>query len=137
MTSHRCMTGRRPETLYRIMYESFTPAMMRRTPMWLKRRIARVLGYRLVRELSTDAFMHELFTAKPGEMTHMSAMMFENSVGGYSMRPFFRPANYWRAGKRIWRGETHTPQQLAELGRASVPLQAFLPPEQILQRRQF
>jgi hypothetical protein len=133
------MKPKRLETLYRIMYESFTPAMMRRTPMWLKRRIARVLGYRLVRELSTDAFMHELFTARVGEVTRMSAMMFENSVGGYNVRPFFRPANYWRAGKRIWRGETHTPQQLAELGQAaaiaSVPLQAFLPPQQILQRR--
>lgn len=133
------MKPKRLETFYRVMYESFTPTMMRRAPMCLKRRMALMLGYRLVRELSTDMFMRELFTAKPGEITHMSAMMFENSVGGYSVRPFFRPANYWRAAKRIWRGETHTPQQLAELGQAaaiaSVPLQAFLPPQQILTRR--
>lgn len=106
----------RIETLYRVMYESFTPEMMRRLPMWLKQRMARVLGYRLVDELSTDAFMKSLFTANKGDLVPMAVKMFENSVGGTSTRPFFSLRFHWQIAQRVSRGETHTAKQLKELG---------------------
>jgi hypothetical protein len=133
------MNPKRLETLYRMVYESFTPGMMRRTPLWLKRRIARALEYDLVRELSADAFMRALFTAKTGELAPMSVAMFDSSAGGYSVRPFFRPIRYWRAAQRIWRGQTHTGKQLAALGQAKntarVEFPGFPPPNEIAQRR--
>jgi len=130
---------RRLETLYRVIYESFTPAMMRRTPMWLKRRIAKALGYRLVRDLTTDAFMTSLFTAKLDEPTPMSLAMFDSSVGGYELRPFFRLSFHWWMARRVWRGETHTKEQRRELDRAHKRANVQFPdipsPREIPQRR--
>lgn len=130
---------RRLETLYRVMYESFTPAMMGRTPMWLKRRIATALGYRLVPELTADAFMKALFTTKLHEPTPMSVTMFDTSVGGTELRPFFRLSFHWWMARRVWRGETHTAAQRTELDRtqklANVQFPGIPSPREIPQRR--
>jgi hypothetical protein len=131
---------RRLETLYRVMYESFTPEMMRRMPFWLKRRIAAKLGYILVRDLSVDGFMAGLFMARDGQQSPMSVEMFESSVGGLSLRPFFSFQFHWRFAQRVWRGETHTPEQLRDLAkmkeRAKIEFPGFTrPPIQGNRRR--
>jgi hypothetical protein len=75
------MNPKRLETFYRIVYESFTPGMMRRMPMCLKRRIARMLEYNLVADtLSTDDFMRALFTTRRGELAPMSARANRGSL---------------------------------------------------------
>lgn len=130
---------RRLETLSRVIYESFTPAMMRRTPMWLKRRIAAQLGYTLDAKITVDGFMQRLFTAKPDQLVSMPMTMFDSSVGGYSVRPFFRLSFLWRMARRVWRGQTHTAKQREALGKArktgDVVFPGFPPVNEIPHRR--
>jgi hypothetical protein len=93
------MSGRR-ETLYRVMYESFTPKMMHRTPLWLKKRIATTLGWRLVRTLDADAWLRKLFTEKPGEPAPIAISMFESCAAGVGVRWTFLNRRWlWRQGK--------------------------------------
>lgn len=115
------MTGPREETLYRMMYESFTPRMMHFTPLWVKRRIAKCLRYRLVKTMKTDDFMRKLFTTPKDELAPMSFQMFDDSCGGATIKPFFWPPNWFRTARRIWRGETHTPEQLRLLQKITSP----------------
>jgi hypothetical protein len=99
------MSDRR-ETLYRVMYESFTPKMMHRTPMWLKRRIAATLGWRLVVTLDADTWLRKLFAEKPGELAPIAISMFESCAGGTNIRwTFFSRRWLWRQAKRIWTGD--------------------------------
>lgn len=99
------MSGRR-ETLYRVMYESFTPKMMHHTPMWLKKRIATTLGWRLVPTLSADGWLRTLFLKEPGEPAPIAIGMFESCAGGTLIRwTFLSPGWLWRQAKRIWAGD--------------------------------
>lgn len=121
------MNNAKFETLYRVMYEELTPAMMRRTPMWLKSRIAAALGYKLVAQLSADAWLRSLFTAKRGDITPISIEMFDSSTGGYGYRKFGRPSFYWRIARRVWRGQTKTPEQIKALRKEYAPKRINLP----------
>jgi hypothetical protein len=96
----------RIETLYRVMYESFTPEMMHRSPMWLKRRIAATLGWRLVRSLDADSWLETLFVNSPDDPSPISISMFESCAGGSGMRVFLNVRWLWRRVKRIWKGDT-------------------------------
>jgi hypothetical protein len=91
------------------MYESFTPKMMHRTPMWLKRRIAATLGWRLVPALTTDNWLRTLFLKEAGDPAPIAISMFESCAGGNSLLPFFSRKWLWRTVKRIWNGGK-TPQ---------------------------
>lgn len=109
------MSDRR-ETLYRVMYESFTPKMMHRTPMWLKERIATTLGWRLVSTLDADTWLRKLFAEKPGELAPIAISMFESCAGGTSRLPFFSRKWLWRTAKRIWDvGKTAQPETRSAL----------------------
>lgn len=95
------------ETLYRVMYETFTPKMMQRTPLWLERRIAAALGWRMVETLSADAWLSKLFMKVPSaDPSPIARGMFESCAGGNSMRPFFSLRWLWRQARRIWAGDT-------------------------------
>jgi hypothetical protein len=100
----------RREALYRVMYQSFTPKMMARTPMWLKERIAATLGWRLVPVLSADDWLRGLFTKKDDEPTPIAISMFESCAAGYSARKFFSAKWLWHTGKRIWSGGPPKPR---------------------------
>jgi hypothetical protein len=99
----------RREALYRVMYRSFTPKMMARTPMWLKTRIAATLGWRLVPVLSANDWLIGLFTKKDDEPTPIALSMFESCAGGHSARLFFTPWWLWHQAKHIWAGGTPKP----------------------------
>jgi hypothetical protein len=94
----------RKEALYRVIYQSFTPKMMARTPMWLKKRIAATLGWRLVPVLKADDWLRGLFTKQGDEPTPIAISMFESCAAGWSARPFFSPRWLWHQAKHIWAG---------------------------------
>lgn len=98
------MKPQRIETLYRVIYESFTPKMLHWTPMWLKRRIAITLGWRLVPKLDADTWLRKLFVQQKDELAPIALSMFESCAGGHGLRRFFSPKWQWRTAKRIWRG---------------------------------
>ena len=103
----------RRETLYRVMYESFTPKMMHRTPMWLKKRIAATLGWRLVPALDADNWLITLFLKDAADPAPIAISMFESCAGGTYIRWTWLDRRWlWRTGKRIWSGDLtpETPQ---------------------------
>jgi hypothetical protein len=105
----------RIETLYRVMYESFTPKMLHWTPMWLKKRMATTLGWRLVRTLDADTWLRKLFVNQPGELAPIALDMFESCASGSSGRKFFNPKWLWRTGKLIWTGNQKPPETRSAL----------------------
>jgi hypothetical protein len=109
MTARPHIWTYRKEALYRVMYQSFTPKMMARTPMWLKKRMAATLGWRLVPVLKADDWLRGLFTKTGDEPTPIALSMFESCAAGNSARVFFRPLWLWRQAKRIWSGGTPKP----------------------------
>jgi hypothetical protein len=119
----------RRETLYRVIYESFTPQMMHRTPMWLKRRIATTLGWRLVETLSADAWLRKLFIKAASDPSPIGRSMFESCAGGNSMRPFFSRRWLWNTAKRIWTGKRTPPKQPTSELWGQVSSQPTLPQE--------
>jgi hypothetical protein len=93
----------RMNTVYRIMYESFTPGMMQRTPFWLKKRMAASLGYNLVRRpISGDHWLSLLLTTPAETLMEMSLGMFDTCAGGYHPSDLLRWSFWKRSLKRIW-----------------------------------
>lgn len=92
--------------LYRVMYTSFTPGMMRRLPFWLTRRMAASLCWTLTKgEQSANSFLLGVIGTPKGQPAPISASRFAECAGGSSLRPFRSVTFYLQTFEQVWRAK--------------------------------